>query len=85
MTLSYHQLPLTPVSRLLLPSRMYRNQLAIQLVSFFFELVQRIFILKYKGFIMPVLTASIPLDDASVMGELAGDEQYRKIEIMLTP
>ena len=34
---------------------------------------------------MPVLTASIPLDDASVVGELAGDEQDRKIEIMLTP
>ena len=34
---------------------------------------------------MPVSTATIPWNDAYVAGELAGDEQDRKIEIMLAP
>jgi hypothetical protein len=72
----------------------YRNQLAIQLVSFFFESVQRIFKvptsvdLTYKGFEVSFSTASIAWNDASVVGELADDEdgeQDRNFEMMLAP
>ena len=72
----------------------YRNQLAIQLVSFFFESVQRIFKvptsadLTYKGFEVSFSTASIPWNDASVVGELGDDEdseQDRNFEMMPAP
>ena len=72
----------------------YRNQLAIQLVSFFFESVQRIFKvptsadLTYKGFEVSFSTASIPWNDVSVVGESADDEdseQDRNFEMMPAP
>jgi len=63
-------------------------------VSFFFESVQRIFKvptsadLTYKGFEVSLLTASIPRNDVSVVGELADDEdseQDRNFEMMPVP
>jgi hypothetical protein len=72
----------------------YRNQLAIQLVSFFFESVQRIFKvptsadLSYKGFEVSFSTLSIPWNDVSVVGEPADDEdseQDRNFEMMPAP
>lgn len=72
----------------------HRNQLAIQLVSFFLESVQRIFKvptsvdLTYKGFEVSFSTASIAWNDTSVVGELADDEdgeQDRNFEMMPAP
>ena len=71
-----------------------RNQLAIQLLSFFFESIQWIFKvpasvnLTYKGFEVSFSTDSIPWKDVFVVGELADDEdgkQVRKFEMMPTP
>jgi hypothetical protein len=70
-----------------------RNQLAIQLVSFFFESVQRIFKvpasvdLSYKGFEVSFSTASVPWDDTSVVDVLSEEdgEHDRTFEIMPAP
>lgn len=72
----------------------YQNPLGIQLVSFFLESVQRNFKvptsvdLTYKGFEVSFSTASIPWNDASVVGELADDEddeQDRNFEMIPAP
>jgi len=74
-------------------SSLPRNQLAIQLVSFFFESIQRIFKvpasvdLSYKGFEVAFSTASVPWNDASVVDVLSGEdgEDDRTFEIMPAP
>jgi len=70
-----------------------RNHLAIQLVSFFFESVQRIFKvpasvdLSYKGFEVSFATDSIPWNYPSIVCMLAdgGSEDDRTFEIMPAP
>jgi len=70
-----------------------RNQLAIQLVSFFFESIQRIFKvpasvdLTYKGFEVSFSTASVPWNDSSVVDVLSDEdgEHDRNFEIMPAP
>lgn len=74
-------------------SMLPRNHLAIQLVSFFFESVQRIFKvpasvdLSYNGFEVTFSTASVPWNDASAGPGLAdkGGEHDRTFEIMPAP
>jgi hypothetical protein len=69
-----------------------RNQLAIQLVSFFFESVQRIFKvpasvdLSYKGFEVSFSTASVPWDASAVdvLSDEDGDHD-RTFEFMPAP
>jgi hypothetical protein len=71
-----------------------QNQLAVQLLSFFFETVQRIFKvpgsvdLSYQGFEVSFSTDSVPWNDASVISGLADDEdgeQDRAFEMMPAP
>jgi hypothetical protein len=74
-------------------SSLPRNQLAIQLVSFFFESVQRIFKvpasvdLSYKGFEVSFSTASVPWNDTSVVDVLSDEdgEHDRNFEFMPAP
>jgi hypothetical protein len=74
-------------------SSLHRNQLAIQLVSFFFESVQRIFKvpasvdLSYKGFEVSFSTASVPWNDTSVVDVLSDEdsEHDRTFEFMPAP
>jgi len=74
-------------------SSLPRNQLGVQLVSFFFESVQRIFKvpasvdLTYKGFEVSFSTDSVPWNDASVVGVLADEdgEHDRTFEMMPAP
>jgi len=74
-------------------SSLQRNQLAIQLVSFFFESIQRIFKvpasvdLSYKGFEVSFSTASVAWNDASVVDVLSDEdgEHDRTFEIMPAP
>lgn len=67
-----------------------RNHLATQLVSFFFDSVQRIFKvpasvdLSYNGFEVTFSTASVPWNDDSVPVD-DGDEHGRTFEIMPAP
>ncbi len=74
-------------------SSLPRNQLAIQLVSFFFESIQQIFKLPasidltYKGFEVSFSTASVPWNDASAV-DVPSDEDGdhdRTFEIMPAP
>jgi len=70
-----------------------RHHLAIQLVSFFFDSVQRIFKvptsvdLSYNGFEVSFSTASVPWTDGSAVGMVTdeGGENDRAFEIMSTP
>ena len=72
---------------------MPRNQLAIQLVSFFFESIQRIFKvptsvdLSYKGFEVSFSTDSIPWNDTSAVDVLCDEdgEHDRTFEFMPAP
>lgn len=74
-------------------STLPRNHLAIQLVSFFFDSVQRIFKvpasvdLSYNGFEVTFSTADVPWNDASTESVLVddGDEHDRTFEIMPAP
>jgi hypothetical protein len=74
-------------------SSLPRNQLAIQLVSFFFESVQRIFKvpasvdLSYKGFEVSFSTTSVPWNDTSVVDVLSDEdgEHDRTFEFMPAP
>jgi len=74
-------------------SSLPRNLLAIQLVSFFFESVQRIFKvpasvdLSYKGFEVSFSTASVPWNDTSVVDVLSDEdgEHDRTFEFMPAP
>lgn len=74
-------------------SSLPRNQLAIQLVSFFFESVQRIFRvpasvdLSYKGFEVSFSTTSVPWNDTSVVDMLSDEhgEHDRTFEFMPAP
>jgi hypothetical protein len=70
------------------------NQLAVQLLSFFFETVQRIFKvpasvdLSYQGFEVSFSTDSVPWNDASVVSGLADDEDGEQdwaFELMPAP
>ena len=76
------------------PSDSTHRNLAIQLVSFFFESIQRIFKvlisadLSYKGFEVSFSTASIPWNDAFVVDKRSEDEdseQDRNFEMMPAP
>jgi hypothetical protein len=70
-----------------------RNHLAIQLVSFFFESVERIFKvpasvdLSYNGFEVSFSTAYVPWNNASVVSVLSDEagEHDRTFEIMPAP
>lgn len=70
-----------------------RNHLAIQLVSFFFDSVQRIFKvpasvdLSYNGFEVTFSTASVPWNDTAtgLVPADDGDEHDRTFEIMPAP
>jgi hypothetical protein len=74
-------------------SSLPRNQLAIQLVSFFFESIQRIFKvpasvdLSYKGFEVSFSSASVPWNDTSVVDVFSDEdgEHDRTFEIMPAP
>ncbi|KAF8499536.1 hypothetical protein F5888DRAFT_83251 [Russula emetica] len=74
-------------------SSLPRNQLAIQLVSFFFESIQRIFKvpasvdLSYKGFEVSFSTDSVPWKDTSVVDVFSDEdgEHDRTFEIMPAP
>jgi hypothetical protein len=84
----------TLLSLKIAPLCLPQNQLAVQLLCFFFETVQRIFKvpasvdLSYQGFEVSFSTDSVPWNDSSVVSGLADDEdgeQDRAFEMMPTP